>query len=130
MSEATAIDEEEDSVVSCLVSEMVDSSCEKVFEQTESNDEQESSALEQITNEEASLEFVANVDVTIDSDDFHSNSSSRSVCEGRQGKNTEDETVEEDGKKLESGDEDGKEELESEELTATCSLLGLEHAKV
>ena len=120
MSEATAIGEEEDNVTSCLVSGRVDDCCEKSFEETESKDEQESSSSEQRTNEEGSLEYVANVDVTIDSDNFQS----------REGQNTEDVTEEEDGKKLESDDEDGKEELESEELTATCSLLGLEHAKV
>lgn len=120
MSEVTAIVKEEDSGVSCLVSERVDNSCEKNFEETESKDEQESSSSEQRTNEEGGLEYVANVDVTIDSDNFQS----------RDGQNTEDVTEEEDGKKLESDDEDGNEELESEELTATCSLLGLEHAKV
>lgn len=120
MSEVTAMAKEEDSGVSCLVSERVDNSCEKNFEETESKDEQESSSSEQRTNEEGGLEYVANVDVTIDSDNFQS----------RDGQNTEDVTEEEDGKKLESDDEDGNEELESEELTATCSLLGLEHAKV
>ena len=120
MSEVTAIAKEEDSGVSCLVSERVDNSCEKNFEETESKDEQESSSSEQRTNEEGGLEYVANVDVTIDSDNF----------QNRDGQNTEDVTEEEDGKKLESDDEDGNEELESEELTATCSLLGLEHAKV
>lgn len=120
MSEVTAIAKEEDSGVSCLVSEGVDNSCEKNFEETESEDEQESSSSEQRTNEEGGLEYVANVDVTIDSDNFQS----------RDGQNTEDVTEEEDGQKLESDDEDGNEELESEELTATCSLLGLEHAKV
>ena len=133
MSEAIAINPEQDDGT-CLVPKSFDNSRDSL-KQTESNDDQDSSTLEQRTNDKAALECLASVDATVDNEDFQSDSSNSIVCESSEKQGTEEDKNKENGvtdvEDEEKSESDGEyEHEEDDEQTATCSLLGLEQAKV
>lgn len=134
MSETIAINPEQDDGT-CLVPKSFDNSRDSL-KQTESNDDQDSSTLEQRTNDKAALECLASVDATVDNEDFQSDISNSIVCESSEKQGTEEDKNKENGvtdvedeENLQESDGEYEHE-EDDEHTATCSLLGLEQAKV
>lgn len=139
MSEITAVEQEQDESSVLIVESSADNSCD-FSEETDSKGDLESEAktLEQKEDEkdvEETLEYVANVDVTVKSGDSEGDSSSSEGSEGPKEQGTGEEisegtSVDDVNVQEEEGEENDGEEIEDGEETVTCALLGLEHAKV
>ena len=134
MSETTASEQGQDEI-----SYTVLESSDNTSDSTNSNGDQEATTLEQRRSEEAALEYVANVDVTVKTGDIEGDSSSSLGSEDSKEQDTEVERNDETSDGDADGDDDNEEEEENESEddidetdaeTVTCALLGLEHAKV
>lgn len=131
MNEITKGEDGQDEV-SYMVLESSDSSSQKTDSNSELGATTSGPALE---NEEPALEYVANVGVTVESRDCQGDALSSTGSEAPKEQELEDEINEEtsggDENAEEDKSDDGEDNMdEVDDQTVTCSLLGLEHAKV
>lgn len=131
MNEITKGEDGQDEV-SYMVLESSDSSSQKTDSNSELGATTSGPALE---NEEPALEYVANVGVTVESGDCQGDALSSTGSEASKEQELEDEINEETSGGDENAEEDKSDDDEDnmdevDDQTVTCSLLGLEHAKV
>ena len=134
MNEITKGEEGQDEI-SYMVLDSSDSSSQKTDSKSELEVTTSDPALELKENEEPSLEYVTDVDVTVKNGNCQGDTLSSAGSEASKERELENEINEETSGGDENAEEDKSDDDEDDidevdDQTVTCSLLGLEHAKV